>query len=131
MSNTTDDWKEKRKYQKWLDSLEVGDVVVVEHWNYGLSYYIKKIDRITPTRRIIVDNYIFTSDGRIYGNRYSPTYLREYTPEIVKKIKQQNIKRNVRNKLVEFYNKNFQFTDEQFVTFDNFFQEQGFYEKSD
>lgn len=124
----TEYWKEKQEYQKWLDSLKVGDVVVIEHWYYGTTYYIEKIRKITSTRRIVVGNYTFRSDGQVFGGGYSSTYLREYTPEIVEKIKQQNIQRNVKNKLIEFSEKGFRLTDEQYIAFDNFFKEQGFYD---
>ena len=128
MNVAADYKKEKQEYQKWLNSLKVGDVVVIEHWYFGTTYSIEKIQKITATRRIVVGNYTFRSDGKVFGSNYSSVRLREYTPEITEKIKQQNIQRNVKNKLIEFSEKGFRLTDEQYIALDNFFKEQGFYD---
>lgn len=46
--------------QEWLDSLQVGDEVVVSN---RYRKYIAKIDRITPTRRFKIGSITFTSSG--------------------------------------------------------------------
>lgn len=47
--------------QEWLDSLHVGDEVVVTN---RYRTYVAKIDRITPTRQIKVGGITFDSKGR-------------------------------------------------------------------
>ena len=123
--------KERQEYQEWLDSLKVGDKVVIERRCSSSTYSIAQIEKITPTRRITVGGYTFRSNGRVFnggGYSYSSTYLKKFTPDILKVIEMQNIKRSVSNTFHSLYDKINGFTDEQYITFDKFFRENGFYD---
>lgn len=131
MINNKEYWEEKQKYQEWLDSLKVGDRVVIERKYMGSTYLIAKIEKITPTRRIVVGGYTFRSNGIIFGGGYSSIYLKKFTPDILKVIEMQNIKRNVRITFHNLYDNINKYTDEQYITFDKFFKENGFYNNRD
>ncbi|WP_268623920.1 hypothetical protein [Paenibacillus alvei] len=66
------------KRQEWLDSLQVGDEVIVSS-PYRKS--IANIERITPTRRIVVGNITFNSSGMEMAASWSPHSIWEVTPE--------------------------------------------------
>jgi hypothetical protein len=54
--------------QNWLQSLSVGDEVGICKSKYGNDYYsIKKIEKITPTRRFIVDGNTYNKNGNKMG----------------------------------------------------------------
>lgn len=64
--------------QEWLDSLQVGDEVVVSS---SYRTYIAKIDRITPTRRFKIGNVTFKPTGTETGQSWSLRSIWEATPE--------------------------------------------------
>lgn len=59
---------DKDKREGWLRELKVGDEVAIECGNYGYrDYYIKNIDKISPTGRITIKSTVYDHTGREMG----------------------------------------------------------------
>lgn len=80
----------------WLNDLKVGDkVFVVKSSNFGIEKQLKKVIRITPTRRIVVDNLTFIN-GVLSGNngfKTSSIYLEQVTENSLKEYNQNKFKK--------------------------------------
>lgn len=59
----------KDKRTGWLLNLKVGDEVFTS--NCGMIRSLKRVDKITPTGRIVVGNETFDENGRLIGNKDS------------------------------------------------------------
>lgn len=79
----------------WLAQLKPESKVVISHYN---RRSIRKIDRITPTGRMIVDGITYNHMGREIGAEYNARNITEYTPEVEIKIKNQILKANLAKK---------------------------------
>lgn len=83
----------------WLNSLKVGDEVFVRY-NYDGSLCLSEVERITPTRQIVVNGMRF-KDGRCAYSRYYANFLEEATPDKIRKYKEdkfvQEVAKNLRN----------------------------------
>lgn len=81
----------------WLQDLKEGDTVIVRT-RYSES--IRKVDKITPTGKIRVGNFLFT-DGRCKsGNVWDYTTLEEPTEEKVREITEKYV---IRKALTEMH----------------------------
>jgi hypothetical protein len=78
---------------EWLKNVKVGDEIVVDYsstWN-RYSYRIHKVEKITPTGRIKLDDGTqYQADGRKIGESYHFP-LRQITPEILELIKRREL----------------------------------------
>lgn len=80
--------KDKRK--GWLRNLKVGDEVILV--SPHSSELLGRIDKITPTGKMTVRNWIFNPAGFHEGaGNYRVTYLRQPTPEKVALIKRREL----------------------------------------
>ena len=81
-----------RDDMEWLKSVKVGDEIAISYsspWRIG--YAICKVEKITPTGRIKLDNGTqYNADGEKIGDRYSHP-LRQITPEILELIKRRSL----------------------------------------
>lgn len=79
-----------QEYQKWLDSLKVGDEVYCTYtinWSrndYVRYDYVGKVIKITPTRVIKIGNLQFDKNGRLKGGGCGS--IRPVTQDIKKKF---------------------------------------------
>lgn len=82
----------------WLNNLKVGDkvIVVTKHYN-SRGYEIRQIDRITPTRQIVIDGRRFKNGVLPTGDIWSPTrvYLMQATAENIAQVKNIKYKQSV------------------------------------
>lgn len=88
---------DKDKRQGWLRDLRVGDEVA--WFNYNFGHEIHKVERITPTGRIVVENITFDYTGEELGssnNWYKPRYLTEITDEIRNEIKRNELVKTIK-----------------------------------
>ena len=87
----------------WLNDLKVGDkvIVVTEYYN-SRCYEIRQIDRITPTRQIIIGEMRF-KNGALPRDAWATvwTYLMQATAENIARVKNIKYKQKVFNKLRE------------------------------
>ncbi len=87
----------------WLNDLKVDDKVfiVTEHCGDVSNIKLRKITRITPTRRLVVDNLTFINGvfGSNYGFSTTKVYLEQVTQESLLQYKQNKFKRCVLNKI--------------------------------
>jgi hypothetical protein len=78
---------------EWLKSVKVGDEIVVDYsgiWHHN-DYKIHKVEKITPTGRIRLDNGDqYAADGTKIGGRRD-YLLRQITPEILELIKRRSL----------------------------------------
>ncbi len=71
----------------WLDNLKEGDTVIV---STCFRKCIRKVDKITPTGKIRVGNFLFT-DGRCKsGDVWHYTTLEEPTEEKLREIREES-----------------------------------------
>jgi hypothetical protein len=61
----------KDKREGWLAELKAGDTVIVTDWYRD---FIRKVDRITPSGRIIIGELKFDNTGYRVGNHYFDKY---------------------------------------------------------
>ena len=77
----------KAKYQDWLDSLKVGDEVVIQSYGFGRERYWRTytVEKITPSGRKNLNNgMVVNTDGSIRGDNYN--HIQELTKEISDRI---------------------------------------------
>lgn len=79
----------------WLAQLKPESKVVINHYN---RRSIRKIDRITPTGRIIVDGITYNHFGREIGTEYNARWLNEFTPEVEVEIINAQLKAKLAKK---------------------------------
>ena len=67
----------------WIKNLKPGDQVVVN------GKYLKLVERVTPSGRVVVGGDTFNPDGWKRGDKdaWNHTYISEATPEAVQRIK--------------------------------------------
>ena len=54
--------------QEWLATLKAGDEVAIKTSNWsGSRYHIARVDKITPSGRIVVGIFTFLPNGQRYG----------------------------------------------------------------
>lgn len=80
----------------WLDKLKVGDKVFIRY-NYDGSLWLSEVERITPTRQIVVDGMRF-KDGRHAYSRYYANFLEEATPDKIRKYEEDKFVQEVGKK---------------------------------
>lgn len=69
----------KDKRTGWLAELQVGDKVFVKN-RYGTR--VAKVEKITPTGRVVADRIVFNPNGTQYGSHgYGSFFLLECTKE--------------------------------------------------
>lgn len=81
--------------QEWLDNLKVGDKVVIRT---RYVKHIKKVEKITKTRRIYVENGLkFNSDGTQYGRTgaWDFNYIEPVTEELILEFKISRLVREI------------------------------------
>jgi len=83
-------------YKNWLDNLQVGDKVAVEHIYGGTTLYrIAHVERITPTKQIKVSgDETKLKDGAQVGNNNSwmhSYYLKPITKEVLEAIEREKL----------------------------------------
>ena len=83
--------------ENWLNKLKVGDKVFVRY-NYDGSLCLSEVERITPTRQIVVNSMRF-KDGRCAYSRYYANFLEEATPDKIRKYNEDNFVQEVGKKL--------------------------------
>lgn len=93
---------EKIDRKQWLEQLKEGDSVAIKTGSYGRRYYvIRKITRITPTRRITLDDGSkFNNNGIEMGNkgRWNPSETIEpITQEILDSIQREKLLYQISN----------------------------------
>ncbi|MCK9592746.1 MAG: hypothetical protein M0Q91_12150 [Methanoregula sp.] len=80
--------------KEWLDSLKVGDDVAIDRYQYGKrTYSVRKIDKITPTRRFSINGAYYDKNGREMGSASSWGIRSEIVPvtdEIKTTIRRSN-----------------------------------------
>lgn len=81
----------------WLNDLKVGDKVFIRY-NYDGSIGLSKVERITPTKQIIVNGMRF-KDGRCAYSRYHANFLEEATPDKIRKYNEDNFVQEVAKNL--------------------------------
>ena len=95
------DMMTREEYDNWIKSLKEGDKVAVRVNNYGQGgyYIIKTIKRITPTRKIRLDNNeLYDSNGYKSGSEYSiGTWIRPVTDKVMRNIKHRELLYKVSN----------------------------------
>lgn len=70
--------------KEWVKRLKVGDAVIVQTDSLDR---VMRVERITPTGRIVVGGTTFTPDGWLYGSGYWSASLCEATPEAIDSIR--------------------------------------------
>ena len=72
---------------EWLKTLKAGDEVVLlkSSWS-GSKYYIKEVEKVTPTGRIIVDGVTFLPNGRKWSGTTGYARIEPVTEEHRKTI---------------------------------------------
>ena len=76
--------------QNWLDSLKVGDSVVIETYGFGSRYVLGVISKISEKKRdFTVGNTKYRSSGSAYGNSYHGSRLIQPTEEVLEIIQTQ------------------------------------------
>ena len=73
--------------ETWIDKLQVGDKVIVLS---NRSEKVSTVERITPTRRIVVGGITFDKHGSIYGRSYSYAWLREASESEINRIQRES-----------------------------------------
>lgn len=78
-------------FQEYLDSLNVGDTVIINDKN---SYYECVVSKITPTRIFKIsrrnDNYAvysFNSQGQVRGNKYFTEIVNKFNTDVMEKAR--------------------------------------------
>lgn len=85
------------------EPLKPGDMLAFAHYGLGeTTYRLVKIDKITPSGRIVCGTTTLNPDLTIRGisNRYSRTDVTRVTPEIVELVKATRL----RNRITQFVN---------------------------
>lgn len=88
----------------WLNDLKVGDKVIVVTEHYGSrGYEIRQIDRITPTKQIVVDGRRFKNGELPTSDIWSPVrvYLIQATEDEIARVNNIKYKQSVFRKLRE------------------------------
>lgn len=99
--------------KEWLKQLKAGDDVVVSSWNWVGCYYTKqKVERITPTGFIRVNNVLYRpQDGM---SRQGQSELLDPTDEkTIRMLKEYNEKKFVHNIMNKIRSTNY-----DYVTYD-------------
>ncbi|MEK5358191.1 hypothetical protein [Paenibacillus sp. FSL L8-0709] len=79
------------EYQEWLDSLKVGNEVLISgKYGGGYLYFIGTIERITPTREIKIGALVFKNGSE--GER-SLIKIEPVTQEVRENIKHKELSR--------------------------------------
>ena len=82
---------------EWLKNVKAGDKIAVDlssRWNSG--YMIHKVEKITPTDRIKLDDGTqYQADGKKIGESYCYP-LRQITPEILELIKRRELMHKIK-----------------------------------
>lgn len=73
----------------WLDKLKVGDKVFIRY-NYDGSLQLSEVERITPTRQVVVDGIRFKDGRYAYPRSYYANFLEEATPDKIRKYIEDN-----------------------------------------
>lgn len=83
----------------WLNDLKVGDKVFIRY-NYDGSISLREVERITPTKQIVINGMMF-KDGRCAYSKYYANFLEEATPDKIHKYNEdkfvQEVAKNLRN----------------------------------
>jgi hypothetical protein len=89
-------------YKKWLESLKVGDRVCYRTGSISFrSYKIAAIEKITPTRRFVVDGIKFDNSGREMGEVGTWTPRKELEP-VTKEVEDATLREQILNKISRF-----------------------------
>jgi hypothetical protein len=89
------DTKEK---QEWLDGLKVGDIVAVKRYSPtgNHEYSFRRIEKITPTRRMTVGGVVYKNGEEMGCNGWSvPRDIIPATEEIASEITRKTILREI------------------------------------
>jgi len=91
----------KDKREGWLREVKVGDKIAVEYGQYGTgNYRIDKVDKITPTGRIVIENRTYDPEGQEMGksNSYSRSYkLYPITQKVIDFIRTEKLLYEIKN----------------------------------
>lgn len=85
-------------YQKWLDSLKVGDVVCYNALNFGRKFIVARVEKITPTRRFVIGGLKFNNNGSHRLSDYHSYSIEPYTDKIKNEEEYRKIYQIVVNK---------------------------------
>lgn len=80
----------------WLDNLKVGDYVFVDDRHGRI---LAKVDKITPTGRIVVNKTQYIDGENNINNAWFHSSLAEATPEAIEQYKKDNFIIRVANKM--------------------------------
>lgn len=76
----------------WIKELKTGDNAVIHNYHSGDTLAV--VTRVTPTGRITAANITFNQKGRVIGSDGVGIHLKQATPELVEKIKKENVVKN-------------------------------------
>lgn len=77
------------EYHEWLRQLKVGDEVIYHSWGFGDPYILLKVDKITPTGFIRVNETLFRpNDG--YARSGCACILDPNNQESAQRLKEYN-----------------------------------------
>ena len=92
---------EREQRQQWLNGLKVGDSVAIPLGGWGRKdWAIKKIEKITPTRRMVIGSTTFDSSGREMGKKdgwSSRSNIYPVTNEVKETIARNNALYHINN----------------------------------
>ena len=72
----------------WIAALRPGDEVVIDHGRYGAhNYEVHKVDKVTPSGRIVIGDRTFNPNGwERGGHQYHMLVIQEATPELRQRV---------------------------------------------
>lgn len=99
---------------EWLKTLKAGDEVVLlkSSWS-GSKYYIKEVEKVTPTGRIIVDGVTFLPNGRKWSGTTGYARIEPVTEEHRKTIEEEKFLRYGYTLIEEVAKRNIEISKEQ------------------
>lgn len=84
----------------WLKDLKKGDKVIEQGTGIGSIDYIREVERVTPSGRIILTTgTTFNPDGRLRGGKsaWGTNRLEQATDKALARVKRDNLLRSTKN----------------------------------